>query len=149
MGKVRFHGFRVYAGEKWDRGLYVEARIFATKREMLTAIRAETDALGGRGYSNRTEGCMQSFKATKYNARGQWRTSACIGRVNLYRRGIDTEVVVHEFGHAMFAWGERKNLLAKAAERHNDLTAEEQLCYVLGRMVNRFFYHAGRLKLYP
>lgn len=148
MAMVRFREFRVYTGEREGRGLFVYARVFATKREMLRAVNAEGAVMGLARVGRRTEGCMQSFKKTVYDERGKARTSACIGRVNLFKRRLGTEVIIHEFAHAMFAWADRKKLLNQLDMRGENLVAEEQLCYVLGRMARRFVDRAWKLGLY-
>ena len=140
MSTVRLVQFRVYAGEQDGRGLFVYARVFATKREMLRACRVERKASGQKGgYHPETAGVMQSFE--------RWhggRRTPCFGRVNLFKGRLGVEVVTHEFAHAMFAWAWRRNLIAGLA----GMPVEEQCCYVLGRMVRRFVARAYKLGLY-
>lgn len=139
MPGPRFVQFRVYAGPRDGTGLFVYARIFATRGEMLATLRAE----GGR-YSNKTDGVMLSYKRTHHYTDGSSRTMPCLGTVNLYRGRLTVEVVVHEFGHAMFAWAWRKGLIAGLSA----MAVEEQACYVLGRMASRFVARAYELGLY-
>lgn len=145
---VRFTEFRVYCGRKEGAGLFVYARVFATKREMLAALRAEDAVIGGSGFSRHTEGAMQTFAAVKIAKSGRARMKPAVGRVNLYKGALGTEVVIHEFAHAMFAWAGRKKLLGSLDTRSEHLTAEEQLCYVLGRMARRFVDRAYKSGLY-
>lgn len=137
---VRFRQWRVYAGAHDGRGLFVYARVFATQREMLTALRVEARAGGQRGFAHGTAGAMQSFM---HFTPGGYSTP-CIGRVNLYRRRLGTEIISHEFAHAMFAWADRMRL---TGELHR-MPVEEQACYVLGRMLRRFVNRAYALGLY-
>lgn len=125
---IRFVKFRVYC-EKNKRGLFVYARIFATKGEMLRALNAEAKAWGLSSYNRRTQGAMQGYKPSK--------TPACIGCVNLHANGLTYETITHEFGHAAFAYRERlKRLVA--------WRVEEVHCYALGRMVNRFMQRCAK-----
>ena len=136
----RFIEFRVYAGEQDGRGLFVYARVYATKPEMLKALRADALATAGNGFSDHTDGAMQSFKRYKSNGR----LVPCLGRVSLYQGRLGTEVVTHEFAHVAFAWAHRKRLVGRLHEMPN----EEQVCYVLGRMARRFVSRAIKLGLY-
>lgn len=141
MPTVRFKQFRVYTGERNGQGLFVHARIFWNKREMLMALRAEAKAAGHTGFVNATEGAMQSF--THYPTKTS-HADGCIGRVNLHRGWLGTEVISHEFAHAMFAWVARKRLTGTL----HQMPVEEQACYVLGRMLRRFVKRAYAMGLY-
>jgi hypothetical protein len=141
--QVRFIKFRIYPGRRDGHGMYVQVRIFATHREMLIALRAEGRVTGDR-YANKTDGVMQSFKRQKVKADGSVRTAPIVGVVSLYKRRLSTEVVVHEFAHAAFAWAARKRLTGD----FKHMAVEEQFCYALGRMVARFVRRAVKLGLY-
>jgi hypothetical protein len=140
---IRFKKWRVYADPRDGHGMYVQVRIFATKREMLTALRAEGKIAGDR-YSNKTQGVMQPFKRQKVRAGGQVRTSPIVGVVNLYHGRLCAEVVVHEFAHAAFAWAARKRMTGGL----HRMAVEEAFCYALGRMVARFVRRATKMGFY-
>jgi len=140
---VRFVKFRIYAGPRDGHGMYVLVRVFATKRDMLKTLRSEGRTTGER-YSNRTDGVMQSFKRQKVKADGRVHTLPIIGTVNLFRGRLGTEVIVHEFAHAAFAWAGRKRLTGS----FKHMAVEEEFCYALGRMVSRFVTRSINLGLY-
>jgi hypothetical protein len=142
MSRVALCQFRVYAGETEGQGLFVYARIFRRKADMLTVLRMESKTMVLKeGFPNKTMGAMQAFK---HYPRGAARPTACFGRVNLCRKYLGTEVVTHEFTHAMFAWAWRKKLIAGLA----GMPVEEQCCYALGRMLRRFVARTNKLGLY-
>lgn len=140
---LRFKKWRVYAGPRDGHGMYVQVRIFATKREMLIGLRAEGKITGDR-YPNKTDGVMQSFKRQMVRADGQVRTSPVVGMVNLFQGRLGTEVVVHEFAHAAFAWAARKRLTGGL----HRMAVEEAFCYALGRMLARFVRRATKMGFY-
>ncbi len=138
--RPRYVEWRVYAGDSERAGMFVYARIFNTRREMLQVCRAERRASGDVArYPPAVQGVMQSF--TQYV---NGRVTPCFGRVNLYRGALDVETVVHEFGHAALAWAWRRRLIAGLA----GMPVEERVCYALGRMVRRFVTRAHRYGLY-
>lgn len=139
--------FRVYPGPR-RRGLYVEVVVYATKAAMLAGLRDNHRPGGAQRHSRRVNGVCESFRVQRLDKAGRWRSTPCFARVNLYRRGLTAEIIAHEFGHAALAWAERKGLLAALAERDTDMTAEELVCYALGRMVNRFTLRARALRLW-
>lgn len=135
-----FQKFRIYAGKHNGHGLYVTVRVFPTKTAMLRQLRAEARKTGESGVQNAVDGVMQGM--TRHLANRH--TTPSLGLLNLYRARLGTEVVVHEFAHAAFAWAARKRLTGGFKR----MAVEEQFCYALGRMVSRFVRRAVKLGLY-
>jgi hypothetical protein len=138
---VGYRQLRVYCGPREGHGLFVYSRVFATKREMLQALRVEAHQIGERGFGRHTGATMQTFKQISYHGQKP-RTQAAIGRVSFYRRRLTDEIVTHEFAHAMFAYGERKGLTRQWLSSDSTMLTEELYCYALGRMVARFWRRA-------
>jgi hypothetical protein len=77
---------------------------------------------------------------------GRYRKSPCLGTINFCLTFLNTETVMHEFLHAVFAWAERRRLRPQTGRR--DQYVEERLCYAQGRFVRRFLEKATFLGLH-
>jgi hypothetical protein len=142
---IRFVKFRVYCGPG-QSGLFVYARVFESKRDMLLTLRVESRADGTETIAHNTGALTETYRIVRYSASGRRRMSACIGRVNFYQGRLGSGTVAHEFCHAMFAWAERKRLKHPGAR--DDKMIEEEMCYALGHMCQRFVARAVKLGLY-
>jgi len=138
---ARIVSFRVYCGPQPGSGKFVYVRVFDTQQAMLAAIHAEEKSRGSSLTGCDTLAQMHTYKSSKY--------PRVIGCVNLNREHLGTEVITHEFGHAMFAWGERKGIKHQGRrDTAAEIMIEEELCYTLGRMASRFVTRAYKLGLY-
>lgn len=77
------------------------------------------------------------------------RKIACMGEINLVKRHIGTEVIVHELAHAAHGYARRCGLDFSKDERHKLSldSAEERFCYAIGRMAMETVNKLYRLKL--
>ena len=139
---ARMHKFRLYTG-KPGTSLYLLVRLFPTQREMLAKLDGETSPF--ESCVSRRSRAVMVTECQMGLVGGRYRKSPCLGTANFCLTFLDTETVMHEFLHAVFAWAERKRLRPQTEPRHSYV--EEHLCRAQGRFVRRFLEKAAALGL--
>jgi hypothetical protein len=135
--------FRVYPRRRRS-GLFVNVRVFGSRREMHECLEIERKHDGGRRIGRRTQGVMKSYKR-----RLGRRTTCELGSVNLHRGRLGVAVVCHEFAHVAFAWSDRKRLFGPLTQGDpRTMPLEERFCHALDEMVRQFVERAYKLGLY-
>lgn len=127
--------FRVFPRPS-RRGLYVLVRVFRTSDQMRAALRRET----GTRHHRHTIGVCQGHEIRDGRT---WCLSPHFATVNLARTHLGVGAISHEFGHAMFRWGERRHLA-----KREGMDLEEELLYGLTAMLRQFVDRASDLGLY-
>ena len=75
----------------------------------------------------------------KYSKPMKAKTLPVCGDVCFNKEYMPYPVVIHEFGHAAFAWARRKKLKLNTSDWFDDMPQEEQLLQAQMEMVFRFF----------
>lgn len=139
--------FRVYAGRTDGHGLFVRVLVFSARRTMLDTIRAELRTAGlPWKISNDTLAFTECSKRTQYASHGHGRTLPRFATIYFHRARLGTEVITHEFTHALLTYAERMKVMDLMEDRKE--WVDELLAYAMGRMCSRFVRRATRLGLY-
>lgn len=131
---MKVASIRLYA----TSSLYYLVNIWSSKKELRKHcwwVSLERDALGVCSTQD------------VYSSTG--RKKKCMGEINLLKRHLTTEILVHEVTHAAFGYSRRLKLdFSKDSRQKLSLTsAEERFCYAVGSMVRQLVNRLFKLKL--
>lgn len=103
----------------------------------------------------KTRGLASTYRLLKVKKNGKITYSNCLGEVNVLKRFLDIEVLVHELGHITLGYSRYKKLDLKTTYHFLDRygvmkqdSGEEKFCRILGELTSQATYYLQKNKVW-